>query len=64
MYDAGLFHDSRIESIGKEAGRNGDGLRDPYTRFGNSVSPTRTQALRCRLHRPAFPVTVAVRDAW
>jgi cytochrome c peroxidase len=33
LYDAGLFWDSRVESIGKEAGRNGagSGIRTPDT---------------------------------
>ena len=57
MYDAGLFHDSRIESIGKEAGRNGNGsgIRTPDSQFG-VADPNAGDSLPAAQAR--FPVTV------
>jgi cytochrome c peroxidase len=38
LYDAGLFWDSRVESLGKEAGENGagSGIRTPDSAFGSA----------------------------
>ncbi len=59
LYDAGLFFDSRIESIGKEAGRNGagSGIRTPDTAL-NVEDPLAGDTLVAAQAR--FPVTVDV----
>ena len=56
MYDAGLFHDSRIESIGKEPGRNGNGsgIRTPDSVLG-VADPAAGDSLPAAQAR--FPVT-------
>jgi cytochrome c peroxidase len=58
LYDAGLFHDSRIESIGKVAGANGagTGIRTPDTPL-NVEDPNAGETLPAAQLR--FPVTVA-----
>ena len=57
LYDAGLFHDSRIESIGKEAGMNGggSGIRTPESAL-NAADPNAGMTLPAAQAR--FPVTV------
>ena len=57
MYDSGLFHDSRIESLGKEAGMNGaaSGIRTPDSDFG-TADPAAGSSLPAAQAR--FPVTV------
>ncbi len=57
MYDAGLFHDARIESIGKEAGRNGagSGIRTPESPLG-MADPDTGETLPAA--QAGFPVLV------
>ena len=57
MWDQALFHDGRIESIGKTAGKNGDdgtGIRTPDTAFGvaDSLAGSTLASAQAR-----FPVT-------
>ena len=57
LLDAGLFFDSRIESLGKEAGQNGagSGIRTPDSSFGEA-DPAAGSSLPAAQAR--FPVTV------
>lgn len=57
LFDAGLFHDSRIESLGKEAGMNGagSGIRTPDSPFG-VADPAAGSSLPAAQAR--FPVAV------
>ena len=57
LFDAGLFWDSRIESIGKDVGRNGagSGIRTPDSQF-NVADPLAGDTLPAAQAR--FPVTV------
>ncbi len=57
LYDAGMFWDSRVESIGKEAGQNGagSGIRTPDSAL-NSADPNAGPNLVAAQAR--FPVTI------
>ena len=59
LYDAGLFWDSRIESINKDAGQNGalSGIRTPDTALGISDSAVAAGATLPDA-QARFPVTV------
>lgn len=58
MWDQALFHDGRVESLGKTAGANGDdgvGIRTPDSDFGEADSNAANDTLAAAQSR--FPVT-------
>lgn len=59
LFDAGLFWDSRIESINKDAGRNGagSGIRTPDTEL-NVADPMVPVGMTLPAAQARFPVTV------